>query len=312
MKNKQVITFSLLSLIFLAFAGTGYAQTVLVGVSTGGVYTYDYTLTWSSTDPTQTSIPSEFLEYSKIQSVQISVQSISGSTINTEVKTYYKNGTDVTQNGYVDVSSGAVHVPFGFVIARSGMNANEKIYPFGGESTINDTTQRIYATGPRETSHNLIEISSASYYEKTELYFDKQLGIAVNYNYESRATTGGFTNNFTEALVNTNSAVWAVNPVSSATPSPTPPPSSTNPTLTPTATATDQIPNPTSNPTSNNGDSTIPTSPQSTTDKQLPTNLIVVIAVILIIVLLGVVAVALRKKKKPLSESEEIIRNLKK
>lgn len=212
MRDKQIVTFLILSFMFLlSIAEVASAQTVNVGITQGAVFTYNYSLTWSSTDSTQ-SIPSEFEELSKISSIEIRITEITDSTINTEITTYFKDGSSKNETGYVDVSSGAIRMPYGYLIARADMNANEKIYPFGNEATINDTTQRTYTTGQRETCHRLVEISQPNYYEKTEIFYDKQLGIAVDYMFESQDTSGAYTTTFTETLTNANSDVWAVIP----------------------------------------------------------------------------------------------------
>ena len=49
---------------------------------------------------------------------------------------------------------------------------------------------------------------------------DKMKGIAVDYSYEIRETSGDFTIVSTERLTNTNSDVWSVTPTASVTPVP--------------------------------------------------------------------------------------------
>jgi hypothetical protein len=211
MKTKKLIIISLLFILFLGVAASTHAQTVTVGVTKGSIFSYAYDVTWSSNDPTK-SVPSEIQEMSKIDSFKINITEISGSIINTEITTYYKDGTEQTDTGYIDVSAGNIHMDFGFLIARANMNANEKIYPTGGEASINDITQRTYTTGQRETCHRLVETTSENYYEKTEFYYDRALGIAVVYDFESRDTSGGYTTTITEAITNDNADSWGAIP----------------------------------------------------------------------------------------------------
>jgi hypothetical protein len=221
MKNSQKITILFLSIIIVTLSTPAYAQTATVGLSKGNIFTYDYSVTWTSTDPYQT-MPSEVTRLNSIRSIKINITDISETTINTETTTYYKDGTEQKETGFVDVSSGNIRMDFGFLIVRSGMNPNEKIYPTGGDAKINELVQRTYPTGQRETMHKLEETTSNGYYEKTEFFFDRALGLAVSYTYESRETSGDYTTTITETLTNTNSDVWAVAQASNSPASPTP------------------------------------------------------------------------------------------
>ena len=67
---------------------------------------------------------------------------------------------------------------------------------------------RSYASGQRETN----VISGGDSTQKTTIDFDKIKGVAVDYSYEIRETSGDYTIVSTESLTNTNSDVWAVIP----------------------------------------------------------------------------------------------------
>lgn len=76
-------------------------------------------------------------------------------------------------------------MPYRFLIIAGNLNANDKIYPSGGQATINETILRTYPNGDRETNKRLVETTSEKHYEKTEVYYDKIKGIAVESYYEA-------------------------------------------------------------------------------------------------------------------------------
>jgi hypothetical protein len=213
MKNK-IISKSvfpiILSLIFLSsLICIVSAQSLTPGVSKGDIFAYNYNVTWNSTDPTLP-MPSVIADLTKIQSFQIQITSVSGTVVNAQVTTTYHDGTTETETGFVDVQSGDIHLPHGNLIIAGNLNANDKIYPSGGDATLNSTAVRTYQTGSRQTSEQLIETASENHYEKTDVYYDKTKGIAVSSYYESIDTFGSETETFTETITNTNADVWTV------------------------------------------------------------------------------------------------------
>jgi|WetSurMetagenome_2_1015567.scaffolds.fasta_scaffold10565_4 hypothetical protein len=210
MKTK-LIAFSIILLELLAITGTALAQTATVGVSKGETFDYNYSLIWTSTDPAATP-PNDYIELNKTQSIQLRVTDISGSNISLEKTTTLKDGTQSTATGYVDINTGTIGINYGSLIVSANLNANDKLYPSGGNAIIRDTSTRTYTSGQRETNHYISETTSPNYSEKVEIYFDKQKGVAVNYNYESQETSDGNTATTTETLTNTNSDAWAVIP----------------------------------------------------------------------------------------------------
>jgi hypothetical protein len=313
MKNKIIPVILLLSILSILFASAVSAQSVSPGVAKGDEFDYSYTVTWNSTDPSL-AVPNDIVKLNQTQGFEIIITGVSGTTVNAEVTRIYRDGTTSVVTGLVDVQSGSINLPYGSLIVPSGLNVNDKIYP-SLDMTINNTVTRSYPSGNRQTNEFLTETTSATHSDKTDIYFDKIKGIGVLYYYESIDTYGSETEIYTETMTNTNSAVWAVAP--SATPTPTTTSSGANPALTPTpiATATSQTTSPSvtePNPTSNNDGTTDSTSQPATGTPQPPINPIIIIVVVIIVVAVAIGTVALRRKKKPISESEEIIKNLKK
>jgi hypothetical protein len=179
------------------------AQTVLPGVTNGEIFTYSYNIIWTSTDQSATP-PADLVDYNNTQEIQFKITSVSGSQIGVDFIRIFKNGTQTTQSGSIDVQSGITTVPFGFLIIGSNLNKNDKVYPDGGYQTIIDTETRTYSTGQRETNVISGEDSSGG----TSIYFDKVKGVAVEYSYEIRSYSGDFSISSTEKMVNTNSDIW--------------------------------------------------------------------------------------------------------
>jgi hypothetical protein len=246
MKNKITLIILILTILMAAPTITS-AQLVSPGVSKGDIFEYNYNATWNSTDP-NAQVTANVAKLIQTQSFQIRIINVTGTTVNAEVTTRYRDGTTKTETGFVDVQSGSIHMPFGTMIIAGNLNANDKIYPTWDQDTINQTVTRTYQSGNRETNQLLVETTSENSYEKTEVYYDKIKGIAVESYYESRDTYNSQTETFTETITNTNADVWTV--ASAPTPtatgiSPTPTPTGISPTPTPTPTATGISPTPT-------------------------------------------------------------------
>lgn len=208
MKTK-LIAFSIIILELLAITGTAFAQTAIVGVSKGETFDYSYSIIWSSTNPTATP-PNEYIELNKTQSIQLKVTEVSVSKISIEKTASLRDGTQNKATGYININTGDIEINYGTLIVSANLNANDKLYPSGGNAKVSDTSARTYPSGQRETNHYISETTNQNYYEKVEIYYDKQKGVAVNYYYESRETSDGYTATTKETLTNTNSEVWSI------------------------------------------------------------------------------------------------------
>jgi hypothetical protein len=232
MKNK--VTLIIILITSLSVLTISSAQsTANPGVQNEDVFEYNYLVTWNSTN-SAASTPSFYTQLNKTQSFQIKITNVSGTTVNANVTSRYRDGTSNSETGFVNVQSGSIRLAYGFLITPANLSINDKIYPSGGDATINGTVTRTYQTGDRQTNQYTVEISSENHYEKTEIYFDKIKGIAVSSYYLSIDTFGSETETFQEIITNTNSDVWTAAP-----PSPTPTPSATpSATSTPSASVT--------------------------------------------------------------------------
>ena len=215
MKNKLIsliIIVLISSSIILATTRTASAQSVSAGVSKDETFEYSYSLIWTSTDTSATP-PNDLVEYNTTQKIEFKITDISGAKISVDFIRLFTNGTQTVQSGSINIESGTVTVPYGFLIVGANLSKNQQVYPTGGHQFITDTVTRSYASGQRET--NVISGEDSS--EKTAIYFDKIKGIAVDYSYEIRETSGENQIVSTERLTNTNSDVWSVIPEPSKT-----------------------------------------------------------------------------------------------
>ena len=207
MKNKMIsliIIMLLSSAIFLATTSIASAQSVVAGVSKGETFDYSYNLIWTSTDPLATP-PKDLVEYNNTQKIQFKITNVEGSDITIDFMRLFNNGTQTVESGSIDIESGTVSVPYGFLIVGANLNKNQQVYPTGGHQVITDTVTRSFAGVQRETN----VISSEDSSQKTTIDFDRAKGVALDYLFEIRETSGNYNIVSTEKLTNTNSNDWA-------------------------------------------------------------------------------------------------------
>ena len=104
MKINIVLLGLTVFLLFALIAQTA-AQTGSVGVNVGNIFTYDPTVSWSSNEPGAIP-PSYLVEFNDTLWIEFTVTAISGADITMQATTHYKNGTDITVGGWVDVNTG--------------------------------------------------------------------------------------------------------------------------------------------------------------------------------------------------------------
>lgn len=200
---KTTIIFLFLT---LTLTGTVIAQTAVVGVSPGNTFNYSYNLSWSSTDPAAT-IPPAYSELQNTQSIRINIISVEGSSINIDLTKLYKNGTESTQNGNINVDTQLLELPYSIMIIRAGANTDEKIYPSGGHATLSETATKTYSIGTIETIRYVSVDNSVDSNQKTEILYDKANGVGLEYNFESQETSGSYVTTTTETLMITS---WVI------------------------------------------------------------------------------------------------------
>jgi hypothetical protein len=167
------------------------AQTVTVGVNPGNTFNYSYKINWDSTDP-HAIVPTQYEELNTTQFIRITVITVTGSLINVDVTRHFNNGTEQTQNGNIDVNTQVLEIPYSVLIIRSDANPGEKIYPTGGHAILNDTGTRTYSIGQVDAVRYVSPDTTGGNSEKTEIYYDRTNGVAVEYNFISQETSGSY------------------------------------------------------------------------------------------------------------------------
>lgn len=163
-----------------------HAETPVVGVSQGDTFEYDMVSHWNSllTDV----VPPSLVELNQTQWVKITVTEVTGTLIQSQVKTHYRNGTENEEDGACDIDTGDLAVSPPFIGANLGRN--DLVNPAASEPWyINETVTRNYKNGPRETNHLRLESvgTSETVGEFTNIYdyyFDKSTGALVEYTTE--------------------------------------------------------------------------------------------------------------------------------
>jgi len=192
-KTPAVLTAVLLAVLFGSLLGNVSAQTYTPGVASGNVFKYQFTLSSNVTGSNQnfwsTPIDKQMIEAETTDFVQITVKSVSGSTITAEALTRYKNGTTQTFIATADVSSGAGILSQFFIAAN--LTAGNTLY-LGGDGKINGAITKTYTSGvTRELNYlslstqTIIPASEVAKYNLSvpltqvnsqEAYWDKQTG----------------------------------------------------------------------------------------------------------------------------------------
>ena len=286
MKNKKALGILLFILATLAIPIVSAQSTAQVspGVTKGDVFDYKYDATWKSTDSNM-AVPNLVAGLVQTESFEIAITDVSGTTITATVTSTYKNGTTTSQSGFIDVESGSIHIPFGFLIVGANLNANDKVYPTGGDATINSTTSRNYPSGNRSTNEQIITTTSENHQDQTDIYYDKAKGVAVSSHYQSTDTYPTETETFTETITSTNANTWTAASLTSPTDS-----------SISTSTAPSSIP-PTSIQTSDPNTITTQITGQISQTPQLPSLMVILVIVVVIVVSASAALVMLRKRK---------------
>ena len=207
--------FNLIStFLLLALVVATSAQTRTVGVIVGNKFRYDSTLSWSSNDPNATP-PSGLVEANNTQWRETTVTAISGTNVTGQSTTHFKNGTEITVGGWVDVDTeDSVNITLAFISAN--LAAGDSIGTNASFNTwiINETVSRTYLSGVRDTNHiNLTSSSSDAthtYRVNIIAYWDKATGVVVESLYEVTNQTGAYTTTTSIGAQIISSDLWIV------------------------------------------------------------------------------------------------------
>jgi hypothetical protein len=139
-------------------------------------------------------VPVTVEEINMTEWYKIAVTKVDGAEITFTTTWHFSNGTELQGNGDVNVETGMKNPFEGFwQIYLANLKENDFVRPNGPDhSTINETATRDYASGSRETNHISLEFiyydsnnPSTGLLEYQNIYFDKQIGILVEFSDKS-------------------------------------------------------------------------------------------------------------------------------
>jgi len=197
--------------LLFATVATALAQSGTVVVSAGDWFKYgNITVNWNSNDTSATPPAGVQLNGATLT---FNVTTISGTNVTGRLTTQYKNGTEITSSGWVDVDTGdGANLP-GLLISAN-LNAGDAVYS-AGSGVINETIPRTYPSGVRDTNHlNISDVSTvnATQFSYSEnLYWDKSTGVFVEESFNTLNQTGTYTTTLSEDFRITDSSLgWVV------------------------------------------------------------------------------------------------------
>jgi hypothetical protein len=213
-KGKIILAFLLIALLF-AIGKPAAASVRTPGVSVGDTFTYsNVSFNWYSNDPSATP-PTEWEGLNGTAWFRGTVGNVVGTNVTSSSLSHYNNGTERTQNGWLDVDTGD-GVNMSLIFVSANLNAGDFIYSSGIYSTwyINETISRTYPGGPRDTNHINVtmEASSPPYayiYLSTNFYWDRATGVLTKVSITSNETTT-YTTNWSVTFELTGSNKWTV------------------------------------------------------------------------------------------------------
>jgi hypothetical protein len=207
--NRRIVLFTLFStFLLLALVMAASAQTRTVGVSVGNKFRYRATVGWSSNDTSAT--PDFYLgDANNTDWGEFTVAGISGTNITGQTITHYKNGTETTMSGWIDVNTGAGNATMIFISAN--LAAGDSLYTSSYNNWfINDTAPRTYLSGVRDTNHIDVTGLSGTVSSHYNVYWDKSTGVLVDQLRVITNQTGTYTTTASLDVQIISSDVWIV------------------------------------------------------------------------------------------------------
>jgi hypothetical protein len=219
MKGRILLrVLSLVSLfLVLALAMVASAQTRRVGVNAGNKFRYSATASWSSNDPSDRPGP-YVTRYNDTQWLEVNIAAIDGTNVIGQITNHYKNGTEESSGGSIDIDTGNGS-NMTYLIISAGLSAGDSLYTSSDFSGfINETVSRTYSSRVRNTNHiNITSLSEVSY-TASNMYWDRLTGVLVDLSVEDTYQTANYTTSWSTGLRIISSDLWVVPEFSTWTP----------------------------------------------------------------------------------------------
>jgi hypothetical protein len=189
--EKRKIVLALLTIVMLLTitVASAAASVRTSGVNAGDTATYgNANFSWYSSDPSATP-PAEWDNLNGTAWFRGTVDSVVGTNVTISSLAHYNNGTEKTQDGWLDVDTGDGENMTFFLISAN-LNAGDSVYSGGTYSTwiINETIP-----GTRQTNHLNITMDESfppyTIYMSMNYYWDKATGILTKISIISNQTT---------------------------------------------------------------------------------------------------------------------------
>jgi hypothetical protein len=169
-----------LAVIFFTDLGTS-TQARVPGVAVGDTFVYDVTSFWNPSAPNAV-VPQRLLDINQTESFKVTITDISGAMVTTRDTWIFKNGTEHSATGIINVETGYNFGGFWAVVAAN-LRKNDLLHPAGqNRITVNGTINKQYLSGTRETNYFTLTYQGLDetygYYDaETEYYFDRATGM---------------------------------------------------------------------------------------------------------------------------------------
>jgi hypothetical protein len=220
-RNLIYLAIAVIVIVIVAFViytslGSQGETGVVPGVRVGDEFTYSINGFFSSNDPNATA-PEGFMELNMTEWFKVLVTDVSDQDVTVSTTWRFTNGTELNATSSINVDTGIPYPTNGFYpIYAANLKANDYIRPHGPDrSTINETSNRQYASSTRQTNRRTISIPaydendpSRTWIETPTIYFDKQTGMLVELRDVNVYTNPQMTLTVLWKLMDTN--VWKV------------------------------------------------------------------------------------------------------
>ena len=220
-RSRKLIYLAIAVIVIVAFViytslGSQGETGVVPGVRVGDEFTYSINGFFSSTESNVTA-SEEFLQLNMTEWFKVLVTDVSDQDVTVSTTWRFTNGTELNATSSINVDTGIPYPTNGFYpIYAANLKANDYIRPHGPDrSTINETSNRQYASSTRQTNRRTISIPaydendpSRTWIETPTIYFDKQTGMLVELRDVNVYTNPQMTLTVLWKLMDTN--VWKV------------------------------------------------------------------------------------------------------
>ena len=180
--------------VFILLFQSSYAQVRTAGISEGDWFKYNLSLDFDSL-LNMTSEEFPFADFLIGETVTLTIQNVSETNVTGVFTIEYKNGTEYSQFGSVDLTTGEGDLRSWLIAAD--LNAGDSLYPSEPDETINETSVQTYFWGARETNHLMYSYDFTSEedysYLSVDMFWDKETGVVTKLSFEADASVNGTT-----------------------------------------------------------------------------------------------------------------------